>query len=402
MIMLTLSVAAAAPCEQPLTEEGLRDIVKRARSAIEEGDVAAHLKASDELESRVPCLVEQLPRRVWADYLVTATLVKHLDKAADWNQPLSVALDLVPDHPDVPRFLLDDYRPPSPPVGQARKIPAGVVFVLDGKVVLDKVPPLEGIHIVQTVRENVWHSMFLRDQPVPEDFFGAPEERPDPTDTPESTPSFGVASVSVGYGSWTQDGLVARVEDRAESGPAFGLSSHGQQGFAGPIGMFWKADMAFQVAGDPAGSKSRPVPFGDAFLGLALTTPVAVWVGGGATTVRVQEVTASGPVERPLLVPHYLLGAAFHTAGSVPLDAVLGGGWGPALSGGSEVGGWGSHAFARFGVTPVLFGGPGLRVGLQADWSRSTLGDSILPLSEREPLSTAHAWRTAIDVGVRW
>jgi hypothetical protein len=407
--MLTLLTAAlAADCPTPLTEEGLRTIVDDAKAAIATGDQQAHEDASKELERRIPCLAEQLSSRPWADYLVTYALVKHVAKDDDWNEPLSVALALVPDHPDVPAFVARDYLPPAEPTGTSRAIPEGVVVFLDGKVVLDDVPPLSGVHVLQAVVDGRWTSRLLIDEPVPDDFF---PRRPPPDDPPPPPPrdpsdfSWGTLGLAGGLGGWRQVSFDERVADRDERGAAFTVASHGQVGFGSVhAGLFWNADFALQTSSRADGTGAL-APFGSGFVGAGVLAPVTLLAGVGLTSVRVEEEKADGPSERPLLVPHYVVGLSARTAGDLPLDATVAGGFGPATSSrgdGAPRSGWGSHVLAQAGISPVDLGSVRLRFGLSARWGLATLGDQRQSLSDRPPLATARAWRAGVTVGLRW
>lgn len=394
MTLLLLGLAAAEPCSTPLDDDGLRAIVDRARAAIEDGDVAAHLRASEELEARIPCLVEQLPRRPWADFLVTVSLVKHLDQSPDWNLPLSVALELVPDHPDVPAFLLEEYAPPTTPPGDPVPIPPGTVLVLDGKVLLGEVPPLAGIHVVQTVADGSWRSLLLEHEPLPASFLHTetPERAPTDARPHPASPGWGTAQLTVGAATWSQVPEGDELDQRTERGPKLGASTVGQVVLTGPLGAFWRAGFDLALVKSDASTR-RPVPLGDLHTGLSLGRSLGVWLGGGFTVLRLDAPDPTN--ERPLLLPHYLLGLAGALDGPAAVDFAVGGGYAPGI-GGSPF--WGSHGFARVGVGPKNARRLRPRLGIEASIVRAALENR----STGSPLGLARSTRLAVDLGVRW
>ncbi|MEZ4322116.1 MAG: hypothetical protein R3F61_31885 [Myxococcota bacterium] len=375
-----------------MSDAELRDLVAKAIEAIDKEDARTHREVLTTLEGRVPCLEGQMPSRPWADFLVTEALIRYADQLPDWDRPLQLALDLVPDHPDVPAWLLDEYRPPAPPVGDPMTIPDGRLIVIDGRVIVGTVPPLSGLHVIQTVADGKWRSMLLRGQPFPREWFVVVPDKPE-REVTDAYASWGAAGLSAAFGAWGQrppgtddSGLIA---DRSAPGVGIGLSTHGQQSLFGPVAAFWTADGSVQLSGPADGSDSgtRPVPFGSLFAGAALfDQPLSVWIGGGVLNTRIS--TFDG--EQGIVLPHYLVGVSFRSRDPIGIDVMGGGGWGP----------WGAHFQARGGATLVDLGPAGLRLGARATWADATLLD--FEPDDRPVIGRSSRWEGGLDLGISW
>lgn len=389
MLLSLLSLAMGAECEQAFSPAELRAVIGRAKAAIENGDPAAHVRASDELTAGVECLEAQLPSKEWADYLVTEALIKYSEKTPGWEKALKLALELVPDHPDVQDFILDDYLEPPAPSGEAKPIPKGMVVFIDGKIVTGQIPPLDGLHVVQVVENGAWKSKLLRGEPFPDHWLQVePVEPPVPERKTDQLASWGTVGLYGGFANWSQTRVSddPSIADRSASGPHFGIAGMGQLYFVKPMGVFVWADGSLQNAADPDG-KTRPAGFADGFLGLSfLDSPLALWVGGGVTTVRVQELDK----ERPFAMPHYLVGLSFRSGGGVPLDVTAGGG---LMT-------WGWHVRAEAGATILPIGPAGLRVGGRFKLASAKLGNANLRISERDLLARGQQLTAGLFVGL--
>ena len=172
----------------------------------------------------------------------------------------------------------------------------------------------------------------------------------------------------------------------------FGITTLGQLNLLRPLGVFWLADLQLQDS-ERAGLAADPgrgiVPFGKVFAGISLLDrPLSVWVGGGYTTVRVQEKEN----ERPFGMGNYLVGLSFRSGGSIPIDAMGGGGVLP----------WAYHGTLTAGATIVDLGSVGLRVGAHGDFTRAHLGDATVPMADRSRLARADRWTGGVDVSLAW
>jgi len=384
--------ALAQSCDTPMSVTELREIVGDAVAAIDQEDAAKHRGAQLALEERLPCLDEQLPSRAWADYLVTEAMIRHADELSDWQTPLQLALELVPGHPDVPGWMLDEYTEPDAPPGEPIPLPSGVVIAIDGRVVVGAIPPLAGLHVVQIVEGSKWKSMLLKGRPFPAEWLASPEEPARPVT--EALASWGSLGLTIGFGSWSQrpPGAVDPMILDAKSfpGASVGLAGHGQQQITGPVSVFWTLDGSLQSSPPSAGADSgkRMVPFGSGFAGAALfDQPLSIWLGGGALTTRIS--TFSG--EEYIVLPHYLVGVSYRSAEPLALDVFVGGGWGP----------WGSHFQARTGATVVDLGPVGLRVGGHATFADATLLNFAAP-GQPDLVGRATRWEGGIDLGISW
>lgn len=389
MLLSLMTAALAATCEQPFSQAELRSTIGRAKAAIENGDPAAHVRASDALRDGIACLESQLPSNEWADFLVTEALIKYAEKAPGWEKALKLALELVPDHPDVQDFILEDYLEPAPAAGPSKPIPDGTVVFIDGKIVTRSIPPLDGLHVVQMVRDGRWQSRMLRNEPFPDHWLVVEQaEEPVRQRRRVGLASWGTVGLYGGFANWSQTGVasVPSVTDRDESGAHFGIAGHGQLYFVRSLGVFAWADGSIQNAGNVDGG-TRPAGFADGFVGFSfLDSPLAVWAGGGVTTVRVQELDS----ERPFAMPHYLLGLSFRSEGSLPLDVTAGGG---LLA-------WGWHARAEAGATILPLGPAGLRVGARFKYARARLGNANLKVSDRDALARGEQLTAGLFVGI--
>lgn len=404
MLALLLSLTAlGAECETPFTLDELRVVVGTALSAIDQGDPATHQRASEELVARIPCIQGQVPATEWADYLVTEALVRYLEKTPGWEKALKTALELSPNHPYIQDFILEDYLEPPDPPGEPVPIPPGHVVVIDGRILTGAVPPLDGLHVVQDLHEGKWRSKVLRGEAFPAEWLqpAAPlDDEPKAPREPRAPrepkvgglATWGTVGLSGGLGNWSQSSteLDPSVVERQTSGVAISLSSVGQLYFVRPLGVFWVADLQLQDSQSASADPSRQfVPFGKVFGGISLLDkPISLWVGGGYTTVRVQEKGQ----ERPFGMGNYLVGLSFRSQGPIPIDAMAGGGVLP----------WAYHGVLNAGATIIDLGPVGLRIGVQADFTRAHLGDADLPLGDRMRLARANRWTGGLVVGLAW
>ncbi|MCB9675581.1 MAG: hypothetical protein H6737_10720 [Alphaproteobacteria bacterium] len=391
LFVLPADALAQDACETPMKEQELRDLVAQAVAAIDAEDDRAHRQVFETLEKRIPCLDGQMPSRPWADFLVTEALIRYADQLPDWQRPLKLALDLVPDHPDVPPWLLEEYLEPADPTGASQPVPSGQVVVVDGRVVVGDIPPLAGIHVVQTIRDGKWNSRLVKGQPFP------PEWLPKP-DVPkvkvtDAYSSWGAAGLDLGLGRWGQrpptDGADGLIDERSFPGAGIGVSTHGQQSIAGPVGVFWTVDGSLQSSAlaDANEAGRRMVPFGSGFAGVALfDQPISIWLGGGVGSTRIS--TFEG--EKYIALGHYLAGVSFRSRDPIGIDVFGGGGWGP----------WGAHFQAKAGATVLDLGPVGLRIGARANLADATLVN--YEPDDRPVIGRSSRWEGGIDVGMSW
>ncbi len=388
---MSMPALAQDACPTPMSEAELRGLTREAVVAIDREDVQAHRAVLDTLEERVPCLEDAIPSRPWADFLVTEVLIRYADGTASWQVPLRTVDKLVPDHPDVPGWLRDEYTPPPDPPGEPLSIPSGALVVVDGRVQAGRVPPLTGLHVVQVFRDDEWKSVLTRNRSFPREWLAEkPRVEPRPEVT-EAYASWGSIGLGGGFGAWSQrptaDTSSGLIQAADFPGTGLTVASHGQQVVFQPVGVFWSADLALQSSADSGSSDTRRlVPFGSGFVGASLfDQPLSVLLGGGALTTRI-----TTPEEQVVVLPHYFAGISFRSAEPIGLDVMAGGGWGP----------WGAHAQGRAGATLVDLGPVGLRVGARGSYAVATLLD--FEPENRPVIGRSRRWEGGLEVGISW
>ena len=179
VVLLMGSFARAADCA-PLPEAGLRDLVAEAKAAVDRDDLVSFAEARRNLFHDLPCLEGPLPVDAWARFLLDEAVVGYA-LGEGWEAPLGTALTLT-DLPraELPQELRDWVAVPRPAVG-AGSLAEGA-FLLNGRL-LDSVPDLTGVHVVQRQEGGLWTTRVLRDTPFPDDW-RAPAVVPAPAPVP--------------------------------------------------------------------------------------------------------------------------------------------------------------------------------------------------------------------------
>jgi hypothetical protein len=214
----------------PLDAAGFRALVERAHDALLDDDVAAHDAAVDEIEERVPCLVEIVPADAWARLLYDDALVRHA-AGQPWQPLVTAALAADPavdrslGSPDVRAF---EPVPAAPAAHRPDDVPGR--WWLDGRPAPDDLV-LVGPHVLQR-RDGFGLSSALvidadglpgwwapEPAPVP-----VPRPSPEPREAPSpvaSAPPAPAAVVDVDHG---EERLVLRVH--AATGVALAFGGH--------------------------------------------------------------------------------------------------------------------------------------------------------------------------------
>ncbi|MBW1877868.1 MAG: hypothetical protein JRI25_19580 [Deltaproteobacteria bacterium] len=176
---------AFAQCEA-FTEAEFLQIAQRAQQAIDGGDAFGHGAVYQEMQERLPCLEEQLPRRAWAEFLVGLSTVEHA-LGREWESSVDTAVRVYPDvRRDYGPDAVRSYVPGSLPEN-GRPLVAGSTYFLDG-VPITRARELKGLHVLQRLQGDTWSTRLLIDEPIPPEWIQQPEPEPEPI-TPEPVAS---------------------------------------------------------------------------------------------------------------------------------------------------------------------------------------------------------------------
>jgi hypothetical protein len=152
-----------------MDETAFRAYVFDAQSAIDRGDVELTTAIVDEVTARLPCLSFSPEPSLWADLLVSMSIVTY-SRSGAWQEPLSAALRIRkgidrgvgPGHP-----IYNFEPPPEPSMGAP--VPPNARLLIDGRP-SPVLPPEEGLWLVQKTDGRYWNTLLLQDQPLPEDW----------------------------------------------------------------------------------------------------------------------------------------------------------------------------------------------------------------------------------------
>jgi len=282
-------------------------MVKASETAINQDDAYKHKTLMAEFLRSLPCVETQLPKDAWAQFLVSEAIVRYASEQ-DWKNALNTALNVWPDVPGVPEFILDEWGPEAPKGPLDTPTPAGTTLFLDG-VLVTRPLMLTGLHIVQRLRDGKWDTRLLEDENWPAEWFakeveldddGNPIAAPDPVpDGPVEIKGRAAIGVLVGAGFESQavDPAGNYLGNAQHTGPLSGLSFWGEIPFASSFGMFADAKVPVQIPSvrteaEEGGFEisTDPIILPDAYTGFAVILPeFAVHVGGGITQLRVNE-----------------------------------------------------------------------------------------------------------------
>ena len=296
--LLGLGSPAWAVCE-PLGAGEIGLMLEEANEAIDDDDLVRHGQIYRKLQSSLPCLEEQLPSKLWAEFLVGLSLVEFA-MGREWEVPLEVALGVYPTvqrsfgPPDIRNFIPTATSDEDNPA-----LPTDATYYLDG-IRIEREPNIVGLHIVQQLKNGVWNTRLLQRQPFPEDWKVQFEEV---VETPEDEGAAVVGSVSLlgglGLAGQVTGARSVAIPEFSGTGALVGLGSYGVFDLGEPVGMFWDASVPLQVPGS--------MGF-DFFAGASiLPLPVEIWVGGGVVAVTIEDTKS----RRMLFVPQPHLGLGF-------------------------------------------------------------------------------------------
>jgi hypothetical protein len=188
MLLVFLAAMAAADCPEPFTEPDLAARVQDAADAIANDDVVGHGAVLRDLKTQLPCLDTQLPKDMWADFLVGVAVVDFA-LGRRWTDPLNTAMRA---HPSVERGYgaeaLRNYEATPPVMSDDTVDPAHGMVFLDGVPTIGKIPELTHLHVVQRFDGTKWETRVLDDEGFPADWLleaAAPEIAPIPEPEPE-------------------------------------------------------------------------------------------------------------------------------------------------------------------------------------------------------------------------
>lgn len=172
VLVLAIASAGAAPCE-PVDELVFRSYVLDAQAAIDRGDVELPEAILDELDQRLPCLTFPPAPRMWADLLVAEAIVE-FSRGGDWASPMAAALRI---RPRIDRGVgaghpLATWQPPVLDL-QGPLAPPQATFYVDG-LQTKRLPPDQGLWLLQKTDGRFWNTLLLRNEPLPEDWVMEP------------------------------------------------------------------------------------------------------------------------------------------------------------------------------------------------------------------------------------
>jgi len=379
-LLLASSILGAAPAAHAACESiGAGEIsvmLEEANEAIDDDDLVKHGQIYRKMQSSLPCLEEQLPSKLWSEFLVGLSLVEFA-MGREWEIPLEVALKIYPTvrrsfgPPDIRNFVptatSDDGNP---------KLPDDANYYMDG-IRIEHEPKIVGLHIVQQLKNGVWNTRMLQRQPFPEEWKVQFE---DVAETPEDEGAgvYGTLSLLGGFGLAGQvvGGQVVAIPEFSGVGALVGVGSYGVFDLGEPVGLFWDVSAPLQVPG----------PMGvDIFAGASiLPLPVEIWVGGGAVAVAIEDTNGKRLLFLPQ--PHLGLSYGLPLSDRMALDFNAGGGALPA----------GYHVRAHGGVLSFA---EGSTLGWQAGADFSGAQAFLQEVGGKISASTSH-WRVVLRGGL--
>ncbi len=367
--------SAQAACE-PIGAGEFSLMINEANEAIDDDDLVKHGQIYRKMQASVPCLEEQLPSKLWSEFLVGQALVEFA-LGREWKVPLEVALRIHPTvrrsfgPPDIRKYVATAVSNEDHPA-----LPTDATYYMDG-LRIEREPEMVGLHIVQQLKNGVWNTRFLQRQPFPEDWKVQFEEV---VETPEDEGATVVGTVSLlgGFGLAGQalGGPSITIPEFSGGGALVGIGSYGIFDLGEPVGAFWDVSAPLQVPG------SMGV---DVFAGASiLPLPVGIWVGGGAVAVAIEDIGGKGLLFLPQ--PHLGVSYAMDLSDSLGLDFNVGGGGLPV----------GFHLRAHGGVVSVAQDSHlGWQAGLDFAGAQAFLQEKGGTVTG----STSH-WRVALRGGL--
>jgi hypothetical protein len=313
--LLGVSASSHAACE-PLGAGEIGVMLEQANEAIDDDDLVRHGQIYRQMQASLPCLEEQLPSKLWAEFLVGLSLVEFA-MGREWKIPLEVALRV---YPTVQRSFgppeIRNFVPTAQNTDDNPLLPTDSMYYFDG-VRIEREPNIVGLHIVQQLKNGVWNTRLLQRQPFPEDWRVQFEEV---VEVPEDEGAAIVGAVSLlgglGLSGQVTGGQSVSIPEFSGTGALVGLGSYGIFDLGEPVGVFWDLSIPFQVPG------SMGV---DVYAGASvLPLPVEIWVGGGVVAVTVEEANGKRLVFLPQ--PHLNIGFDVDLSESKLLDFDVGGG----------------------------------------------------------------------------
>jgi hypothetical protein len=339
--LLGSPVMASAQCVS-FGEGEFRTMVEASQKAIDQDDAYKHKQLMVEFVRMLPCLDMQLPKDAWARFLVSESILRYTTEE-DWRGALNTALEIWPDVPGVPPFILEEWGPeaPAPPLNDT--IPDGTTFFVDG-VLVDRAPELTGLHVIQRLVNGEWDSRMVENGTWPRAWFDARvvlDERGNPIDPSaqasgrgETRPRMALGVlVGVGHESQSVEPAGTYLGNGRRTGPVGGLALWGEIPVVSVVGLFADTKLPVQVPSVLSNDEQSrleldvaPAILADAYGGFAVVLPqFAVHVGGGITQLRVTE----GDTSRTFTFPQPRLAVE---AISPTADFLVGGGYTPSAT----------------------------------------------------------------------
>lgn len=364
MWWVATGVAAAQPavvCDEALDASGFRASVFDAQSAIDRGDIELTAGIVDGLLSRLPCLDHPVEPSLWAELLVSWSVVEY-SRGGWWEGPLASALRLRkaidrgvgPGHP-----IFAWEPPPEPAWGEP--IPPKTRLWVDGRPT-PTLPPGEGVYLAQKTDGRFWNSRLLVDEPLPLEWVTGPVTAPPRVVAwTRLGASFGVASLHA-EPDWASNRFVSG----SATGWPIGATADVHATFFSPFGVAGTGRVSWfprspGLDGRVQGIVERgPLVVGG---GLGLTL-IDVFQGeeGGARTTDDDADTTTSPVRYGLgslaVHPRHRL----FTDGGRAFDAAITAGGSPG----------GTMADLEVGVAGAVAGGQVFRLGALGSWRRGT------------------------------
>ena len=336
---LLASPVAAAQCVS-FDEGEFRTMVESSQKAIDQDDAYKHKQLMVEFVRMLPCLEMQLPKDAWAQFLVSESIVRFTTDQ-DWRAALDTALEIWPDVPGVPAFILEEWGPKAPGPPRTLDIPEGTTLFVDG-VLVEETPELSGLHVIQRLLDGEWESRLVEDGEWPSDWFEALvvlDKDGNPIDPSRDGPrevgpraALGVL-IGVGHESQVVEPSGTYLGNGRTTGPVGGLAFWGEIPVVSVVGLFADAKLPVQVPSILSGTEQggldvdlMPAILADAYGGFAMVLPqFGVHLGGGITQLRVTE----GGVPRTFTFPQPRVAVE---AFSETADFMLGGGYTPSAT----------------------------------------------------------------------
>ncbi|HHO54020.1 MAG TPA: hypothetical protein ENK18_24900 [Deltaproteobacteria bacterium] len=328
MLGLLIAALGARACE-PMDEVTFRSYVLDAQAAIDRGDIELPEAILSELSERLPCLTFPPAPRMWADLLVAEAIVE-FSRGGDWVPPMAAALRI---RPRIDRGVgaghpLATWEPPPLDV-QGPLAPPQAEFYVDG-LPTKRLPPDQGLWLVQKTDGRFWNTLVLQDEPLPESWIT------EPVIAPPRLVAWVRGGIVIGGGGITQSDdwgsdlyLTYRGLDRPEL--LWGGAADLQLTFFSPFGVLAQGIVPWSLDGFSGGGRIH---------GVWTLGGLSLGAGIGSSLVATYEGDLEEPRRRPRPM-RYGSGIAMFRSSSRS-------GWDVALSGGL------SAALARYEVSAGL------------------------------------------------